>query len=91
MASYVMPKPFSVCLWYAQKTAPPAPALVLSAAERTIQVVVFHFASRHPEQRDGVRHISDPQIGTFLMADEQGGMWDFTADQKLLRQIAGLD
>jgi hypothetical protein len=90
MASYVMPRPFQICRWYAQKTAPPATALVLSVGERTIQVAVFMPGAPYPEQRDGVRHISDLLIFIFEIDDEQGGFWDYAEDQLRLLRIEGL-
>jgi hypothetical protein len=90
MSSWVMPKPFNICRWYAQPTAPPATALVLSVGDRTIQIGVFLPHAHFMEQRDGCRHVSDPQLGKLPMADDQGGTWDYTEDQLRLLRIEGL-
>ena len=88
--SYVMPKPdLPLVRWFAQKGAPPAPALVLAQGERAIQAGIFYPGTKYMEIRDGVRHVSDPDIGRSPMADEQGGLWDFSELEKKIRVVIG--
>jgi hypothetical protein len=86
-APYKMPAPYCMVRWYSQLGAPPAPAIVTGVGNRSIQVAIFWPDNRYHELRDGVRHVSDPEIGTFLIADEQGGFWDYTEDQMKLHRI----
>jgi hypothetical protein len=86
---FVMPRPFSVVLWRPAQDMDPCPAFVTGTSREAISVVAFPPDARMGVPKDGVRHIDDPVSANI--APDEGGIWDFTEDQKLLRNVLGLD
>lgn len=86
---FVMPKPYSVVVWRPAPGLTPAPAFVTACFRDTISVVAFPQDARIGMPKDGVRHIDDP--GVARISPDEGGVWDYTEDQKMLRNVLGLD
>lgn len=81
-----MPKPGAVVIWRHVIGGDPSPAVVTKLGRQGISVMVFPPDSRVGIPKDGVRHISDPQVKTQVMPES--GIWDHTDETKLLLALA---
>ena len=83
-----MPEPYTVCLWAPTADLEWSPALVTRINRNTVSVVVFSIDARMGVPKDGVRYVNDP--GSQSISPDEGGVWDFTVDQKILRELMGI-
>ncbi len=86
---YQMPKPnLGPCLWYPSRdTAEAVPAMITAVGYDNVNLSVFPPDNRGSIPKDGVRHISDPQL--FEHPGYDAGCWDYTdQDKKLFALVA---
>lgn len=88
-----MPVPsLGPCVWKATTNpndpVEPVPAIVTQVGQRSVMLTVFAPDNRGGLPKDGVRHISDPELGDH--PNYEGGCWDFTPDQVLVGVLRDL-
>lgn len=86
--NYKMPEPYCVCLWAPAQGMEWSPALVTKVSRNTVSVVVFTIDARMGVPKDGVRYLNDP--GVQHISPDEGGIWDFSPEQKILRDLMGI-
>jgi hypothetical protein len=75
------------CLWFPSLKDEPMPALITSVGYNAVNLSVVGEGNRGFLPRDGVRHVSDPDVTRNPMA-MKSGLWDYTADQKAVQRLA---
>lgn len=89
MSKFLPPSPsLGPCVWMSAPGDPPCAAIITEVGLLTVTVAVFPPDARTPVTYTGVRHVSDPEIERNPGRD--GGCWDFTASDKLLRSLPNL-
>jgi hypothetical protein len=78
-----------VVVWSHNAQTEPNAAIVTRVGQKAISVVFFSADSRRPEVRDGVRHVSDPELAKIMNREESGVWWD-TRTMTLLREMGRL-
>jgi hypothetical protein len=86
--NYRMPEPYTTCLWAPADGLEWSPALVTRVGRNAISLVVFSYDARMGLPKDGVRYFGDPSV--FQISPDEGGIWKYTPDQELLRQLLGI-
>jgi hypothetical protein len=86
--AYQPPDPYTVCLWAPALGMEWSPALVTKIGRSGISVVLFSIDARMGLPKDGVVYVNDPR--SFKIHPDEGGIWDFTVDQKILRELMGI-
>lgn len=74
------------CVWYPQPGHEPSAGMIVQVGDRSVSVIVLSPYNRAGVIKDGVRHISDPDLSSKPTA-VSAGCWDFTDDQKALRAL----
>lgn len=62
--------------WKARPTDPPIPSIVTAVGGRTVSLAIMHDGFHNFENRDGVRHETDPELRTTEMGAI--GVWCHT-------------
>lgn len=89
-SAYEMP-PAAVgpCVWRSSPTDPEAvPAFITQAGRRSVLLTIFAPDNRGGIPKDGVRHISDPELSDN--PDRSSGCWDYTPDQVMIQTVQKL-
>jgi hypothetical protein len=84
---YAMPPArLGFALWRSDKHSKEAiPAIVTAYGDRSVNLTVWAEDNRGGIPKDGVRHISDPEIEQ--MSGYSAGVWDYADDTKELLQL----
>lgn len=81
-AAYTMPTALlGPCLWYHAKNEEPMLGMITQTGYRSVMVSILAPDNRGLLVKDGVRHLSDPDL--FNMPEHKEGCWDYVEEAKL--------